>query len=140
MATIQAKDAVLQLSTDGTTYKNVVCEVGHTYNRSRSTNSVETKCYGGVALVSIGAKSGSIDFQGASETQPSATQVSANDINNYYENGTYLYWKLEVPTGGADRYRQGRGYITDLSEDAQIGDILQFSFTLTIDGDVDVTA
>ena len=140
MATIQAKDAVLQLSTDGVTYKSVVCEIGHTYNRSRSTNSVETKCYGGVALVSIGALSGSIDFQGAFETQPSSTQVSANDINTYFENGTYMYWKLEVPTGGADRYRQGRGYITDLSEDAQIGDILQFSFTVTIDGDVDIVA
>ena len=140
MSTIQAKDALLKLSTNGVTYDAVVCEIGHTYNRSRSTNSVETKCYGGVALVSIGALSGSIDFSGAFETQPSTGQVSANTIMGYFEAGTYLYWKLEVPTGGADRYRQGRGYITDLSEDAQVGDILQFSFTLTIDGDVDYAA
>ena len=140
MATIQAVDTVLQLSTDGVTYKSVVCEIGHTYNRERSTNSVETKCYGGVALVSIGAKSGNIDFTGAFETQPSATQVSANDIMGYFEDGDYLYWKSESPTGGASRYRQGRGYITSLNEDAQVGDIIQFSFTLTIDGDVDTVA
>lgn len=139
MATIQAKDAVLELSTDGVSYKSVVCEIGHTYNRERSTNSVETKCYGGVALVSIGAMSGSIDFTGAFETAPSGTQVSANEINDYVEDGTYLYFRLSV-NSGADRYRQGRGYITTLSEDAQTGDILQYSFTLTIDGAVTVDA
>lgn len=137
MATIQAKDAVLELSEDGVTWKTVVCEIGHTYNRERSTNSVETKCYGGVALVSVGASSGSIDFTGAFETSPSPTQVSANEINEYFEDATYLHFRLLV-NGGTDRKRQGRAYITTLSEDAQTGDILQYSFTLTIDGDVTI--
>lgn len=140
MARIQAKDAVLQLSTDGSTYKSVVCEIGHTLNRERSTNSVETKCYGGVAYVSVGALSGSIDFTGLFETQPSASQVSADDILGYIENGTYLYWKLSSGLSGDERYRQGNGYVTSDSEDAQIGDNVGFNFTLTIDGAIDISA
>lgn len=138
MATIQAKDAILKLSTDGTTYKEVVCEIGNTYNRERSTNSVETKCYGGVARVSVGAKSGTIDFTGLFETQPSSTQISAEEVQDYFENATYVYFKLETPSGGADRYRQGRGYITSTTEDAQIGENVTIDFTLVIDGDVDL--
>lgn len=140
MSKIQAVDAILQLGVDGVTYKAVVCEQGHTYNRERSTNSIETKCYGGVASVSIGAKSGTIDFTGAFETQPSTEQVSANDIMGYFENATYIYWLIESPTGvGNERYRQGRGYITSLSEDSQIGEVVIYNFTLTIDGDVTTT-
>lgn len=141
MSQIQGKDSILQLSTDGITYKAVVCETSHTFNRERSTNSVETKCYGGIALVSVGALSGSIDFEGVFETAPSGTQVSANEVFGYIENASYLYWKMEDPTGtGAYRYRQGRGYITTHSEVSAIGDLLTFSFTLTIDGQVDSIA
>ena len=140
MARISAKDTVLQLSADGVTYKTVVCEIGHTFNRERSTNSVETKCYGGVAYVSVGAISGSIDFTGLFETQPSATQVSADDILGFIENGTYLYWKITAGLSGDERYRQGNGYVTSDSEDAQIGDNVGFNFTLIIDGAVDITA
>lgn len=136
MARIQGKDVILKLSLDGVTYKEIVCETEHSYNRSRSTNQVETKCYGGVAFTSLGAKSGSTDYTGLFETQPSTTQVSGTEINTYFEDGTYLYWKEDTP----GRYRQGRGYITDLSESASVGDAVQFSFTLMHDGDVDITA
>lgn len=139
MSTIQGKDAILKISADGTTYKEIVCEVSHAFKRSRSTNSIETKCYGGVAYISVGALSGSIDFTGVFETQPGTTQVGANDMLDYLENATYLYFKLEVPTGGADRYRQGRCYVTSFDEDAKVGDVMQFNFTLTIDGAVGTT-
>lgn len=140
MSQIQGKDSILELSTDGITYKAVVCETSHTLNRERSTNSVETKCYGGIALVSVGALSGSIDFEGVFETAPSGTQVSSNEIFSYIENATYLYWREQNPTGtGTYRYRQGRGYITNQGEVSNIGDLLTFSFTLTIDGQIDVT-
>lgn len=137
MGRINAKDTVLELSVDGITYKTVVCEIGHDYNRERSNQSTETKCYGGVAFVSIGAKSGTIDFTGLFETAPSGTQVSANEINEYYEDGTYLYFRLQVV---GQRYRQGRAYVSTLKESAQVPDFLQFSFTLLIDGDVNTTA
>lgn len=140
MSLIQAKDVILQLSTDGTTYKPCICEIDHTYNREKSVNTVETKCYGGTSYVSLGAKSGTIEFTGAFETQPGTANVSANELNGYFEDDTYLYWKIEYPTGGASMYRQGRGYVTALSEPSAIGDLQQYTFTLTIDGDVDLIA
>lgn len=140
MGQVQAKDVVLQLSEDGVTYKPVVCEIDHTYNREKSVNTVETKCYGGTTYVSLGAKSGTIEFTGAFETLPGTGNVSANDINSYFENDTYLYFKIEYPSGGASMYRQGRGYITSLSEPSAIGDLQQFTFTLTQDGVIDLSA
>jgi len=80
MAKIQGVNVLLELSADGVTYKSVVCESGHTLNRERATNTVETKCYGGTSAVSIGALSGSIDYTGIFETAPTSTQLSGNDI------------------------------------------------------------
>ena len=132
MSKIQGSAVLLELSADGVTYKSVVCENGHTLNRSRSTNEVQTKCYGGTTSVSPGALSGTLDFTGIFETAPTASQMSGNDIFSYMENGTYLYFRLTT-TGYT---RKGNGYITDVSEDAPVDNLLAMEFTLTIDGPV----
>ena len=132
MSRIQGVNLVLELSTDGITYKGFVCEVGHTLNRTRSTNQVDTKCYGGTSYTSLGTMSGTIDLTGVLETAPDATQVSGNEMFGYSENGTLLYWRLST-TG---YLRKGQGYIVDYSEDAQSDGLVTSDFTLQIDGPV----
>lgn len=132
MAKIQGVNVLLELSADGVTYKSVICESGHTINRERATNTVETKCYGGTSSVSIGALSGSVDYTGIFDTAPSGTQLSGNEIFAYQEAGTYLYWRATT-TGYT---RKGQGYITSISEDAPVDNLLAIEFTIQIDGSV----
>lgn len=132
MSKIQGVAVLLELSADGVTYKSVICESGHTLNRERATNTVETKCYSGTSSVSIGALSGSIDFTGIFETAPTSSQLSGNEIFAYQEAGTYLYWRMTT-TGYT---RKGNGYVTSISEDAPVDNLLAMEFTIQIDGSV----
>jgi hypothetical protein len=138
MAKIQGNDVILQLSADGLYYLTLICEIGHTLNKTRDTQSTATKCDGGTPAVSIGAKTATIDFTAASDTEPSASQCSFEDVDGWYEAGTYLYWKIQYDDG-TDVYQQGRGYLTSMNSDSQVGGIHQFTGTLTVDGAVDTS-
>lgn len=136
MAKIQANDMSVQMSSDGVTYKTLVCEIGHTLNKTRDTQSTPTKCDGGTPAVSIGAKTAALEFTAAVETAPAAGQCSFTDVDGWYEAGTYMYWKI---VSGTNIYQQGRGYLTALSIDAQVGGIIQVTGTLQVDGAIDTT-
>lgn len=138
MAKIQGNDVMLLLSSDGVYYKTLICEIGHTLNKTRDTQSTATKCDGGTPATSIGAKSFTVDFTAATDDNPSGSQCSFKDVDDWYEGGNLLYWKITYESG-ADIYQQGRGYITSLSIDSQVGGIHQFNGTLTGDGAIDTT-
>ena len=138
MAKIQGNDVILQLSSDGLYYKTLICEIGHTLNKTRDTQATATKCDGGTPATSIGSKSYTIDFTAASDTAPTGSQCSFADVDGYYENGTYLYWKIQYDDG-SDLYQQGRGYVTSLNIDSQVGGIHQFTGTISGDGAIDTT-
>jgi hypothetical protein len=138
MAKVQGNDVILQLSEDGIYYKTLICEIGHTLNKTRDTQATATKCDGGTPAVSIGAKTVTIDFTAATDTAPTGSQCSFKDVDDWYEAGTLIYWKQQYDAG-ADIYQQGRGYITSVNSDSQVGGIHQFTGTINVDGAVDTT-
>lgn len=138
MAKIQGNDVILQLSSDGLYYKTLICEIGHTLNKTRDTQATATKCDGGTPATSIGAKTFTIDFTAATDDAPTANQCSTKDVDDWYEAGTYMYWKIQYGDG-TDIYQQGRGYITSLSIDSQVGGIHQVTGTITGDGAIDTS-
>lgn len=140
MSKINGIDVVLKLSTDGVTYKSLVCEISNGLDLTRNSNQVETKCDDGVAYVTLGALTGTIPFTAVAETTPSATQVSINEMLGYIKNKTYLYWKIEHPSGGALLYRQGNGYVISYNENYSVGELVQFEGEISIDGAIDITA
>lgn len=140
MSKINGIDVVLKVSTDGVTYKSFICEISSGMDLTRNSNSVETKCDDGVSFVTLGALTGTIPFSGVFESTVSATQVSANEMLGYFNNKTYLYWKLENPTGGAILYRSGNGYVTSFSESYNVGELVQCEGEIAIDGAIDLTA
>ena len=140
MSKIQANDITVQISTDGTTYKNLVCEIGNKLSKNRAVQQVATKCDSGTIAVGLGAKSYSIDFTAVVETAPTTlTQVSYKDLTGWFESGTYLYVKIENPSDGSAIYEQGRAYLTKLELDNQVQGVSQFSGTFTVDGALDTT-
>jgi hypothetical protein len=140
MSKINGLDVVLKVSTDGVTYKSFICEISSGLDLSRNSNQVETKCDNGVAYTTLGALTGTIPFSGVLETTVSATQVSANEMLGFFNSKTYIYWKIENPSGGALMYRSGNGYITSYSESYNVGELVQCEGEISIDGAIDLTA
>ena len=80
MAKIPGKDIVLQISTDdGTTWKDLICEISNTANYNRvTTTSPLTKCDVASAaqeLTLLGYTWG-FDFEALTDTAPSVSQVT----------------------------------------------------------------
>jgi len=141
MASINGKDVVVQLSTDGTTYKSLVCEISNSLPISRETNSVTTKCDNGTTTRSLGAYSWEVSGEAVAETAPSGTQISYEEMLGYIVGGNLLYVKVENPAAsGSNFYHQGQAYLTSLELSNEVNGVSQFSFTLSGTGALDISA
>jgi predicted secreted protein len=133
MSKINGKDIVLKLSTDGITYKSLICEISNDLSLDTQTTDVLTKC-SDLAYVSVGATSGEITFDAVADSDVTGSQVSINQIISWMVAKTTLYFKIEYPTGGAQLSRTGQGIITKYKENHTVQDLVQFSGTLKING------
>lgn len=141
MAHINGKDVSVQLSSDsGSTWKTLICELDHTFSLTRETSSVFTKCDSGTATVSLGAYSWQVSGNAVADTAPGVGQVSYEDMLGWAQGGTSLMILLEHPGAGTDFTESGSGYITSLERTAGTSDPVQFSFTFSGTGALDITA
>jgi hypothetical protein len=141
MAQINGKDVSVQLSSDsGTTWKTLICEIDHTFSLTRETSSVFTKCDSGTATVSLGAYSWQVTGNAVADTAPGATEVSYEDMLGWAQAGTSLMILMEHDAAGGDFTESGTGYITSLERTAGTVDPIQFSFTFSGTGALDITA
>ena len=136
--TIQSNQVPLQLSSDGVTYKNVVCKRTTNFNGTTSVNVEETDC--GIEK-GLGTPDWTIGFEGVVNTTPtSTTELSTADLLSLWLNKTLTYTKFLTGDGtGKNIYIQGTGYITDLTVDVSTGNLVAFSFTLNGVGNPDIT-
>lgn len=138
--TLQSNLVPIALSSDsGSTYKNVVCKKGWTLNHDTGTTKEETDCG---TLVGVGSNDWSFDFEGVMNTTPASTELSAEDILGFASAQTLLLIKAQYPTSGSpgtDLYAQGQGYITNLKISNTVGSLMQFTFTFSGTGTLDIT-
>ena len=137
--TIQSNQVPLSLSTDGITYKNVVCKRTWGFNLTSAVNTEETDC--GVEK-GLGAVDWTFNFEGVVNTTPNgATEMSAAVLIGLANNQTLTYVKALTGDGtGSNIYIQGSGYITDFSIENSVGSLIAFTFTFNGVGAVDITA
>jgi hypothetical protein len=136
--TIQSNQVPLALSTDGITYKNVVCKKSWNFNGTTAVNSEETDC--GIDK-GLGASDWSMDFAGVvNKTPTSSTEVSAATLAGWWVNQTLLYIKTTTGSVANDSYIQGTGYITDYGVQNSVGSLLAFTFTFNGTGTPDMSA
>lgn len=122
------------ISTDGVTYKSVVCKKAWNVAIDPQITSEDSDC--GVHT-SVGTTRWSFDAEIILNTTPNgATEVSANTVAGYANAGTLVYVKL-VYSGSY--YRQGQGYITNYRESAPLNGLVSASFTFTGDGTLDLS-
>lgn len=135
---IQSNLVPVTVSTDGNTYKSIVCKKAANFNGTTPTNVEQTDCG---PMVGLGSNEWSVDIEGVLNTTPnSATEISAKELADYWNNQTAIYIKLQYPTNsGTNFYLQGAGYITSFKLGIQVGQLVNFSATFSGNGTVDNT-
>jgi len=132
--TLQGKLIPFAISTNGSTYKNVVCKKATSLNVDNSVNKEQTDCG---TFSALGSVQWSFDFEGILNTTPAgATEVSANEMLGYANDQTLVYVKMLYST---TIYRQGQGYITNYKETYNTNGLVGFTATFTGDGTLDIT-
>ena len=135
--TVQSNLIPLAISTDGSTYYNIVCKKAWNFNGDTTTTSDESDC--GVHT-GLGANKWTFDFTALMNITPDADQKSAKDLLAYWAAQTLLYIKALYPTStGANMYVQGQAYLTSFKLTNQVGSLQEFSGTFTGTNDIDVT-
>lgn len=136
--TLQSNLIPFALSSDGVTYKNVVCKKAWNFNGTTNTTVEDTDCG---PLVGVGANAWTFDFEMVLNTTPiGATEISAKEVLSYWNNQTLSYAKVLYPSGtGANFYIQGSGYITSFVLQNTVGSLMTFTGTMTGNGAVDIS-
>jgi len=135
--TLQSSLIPLAVSTDGTTYKIIVCKKTANFNGTTTTTKEETDCG---SFKGLGANDWTMDFDGTVNTTPNGTETSWKDILNYWQAQTLLYVKIQSPSpGGTDFYIQGQAYLSNVKLTVQIGNLVAFSATFEGQGAIDNT-
>jgi hypothetical protein len=131
---VQSRNVPFAVSTDGNTYKNVVCKKTWGLTLAPQFTEEDSDCG---TLTAVGSVRFSFDFEIVLNTTPNgATEISANEMAGYANNGTLIYVKL-VSTGVY--FRQGSGYITNYTESAPINGFVTATGTVTGSGTLDIT-
>jgi hypothetical protein len=134
---IDGELVALYVSADsGTTWKEIVCAEDQSLEGSRNTTSRPTKC--GI-LKSKGPVGWSMPFAGVASITPESTQVSAQQMITYFQNGTDLDFKFAHKTDADILYREGSGFISAYTEEYPTEDYVGFSGTIEIEGDLILT-
>lgn len=136
MAAIDAINAPLELSTDGTTWKTLVCLTSTGTNMSRDVTRTETFC--GIS-VSLGQLQVTVPFSAICESAPTVTQVTYKDMLGYMNAGTLLYWRIYNGNSGANFFTSGQAYVTTLDQASEAGSTINFSGQLDMTGSLDIT-
>lgn len=136
---LASRDVPVMLSTDDITYKKVVCKKA--WNLSIDPQIVEEDSDCG-PLIAPGTVKWSVDMEFIMNLTPNgSTEISANEVAGYANNGTTVYIKLLYPDpGGTSFYRQGSGLITNYKENAPVNGLVSATCTFKGSGTLDLSA
>lgn len=122
------------LSTDGNTYKNVVCKKAWGLTLDAAVTQEDTDC---ATFSSVAAPRWSINFEIVLNLTPNSDEFSANDVAGFANERTQVYVKLLY---SSSYYRQGAGYISNWQESAPQGGVVTCTGTFTGTGVLDLSA
>jgi hypothetical protein len=138
MAQIQGTSVSLQIRQNGTTgdYLNVVCETTSSLSGSASVTTAVTKCN---TITSVSAPTITFAVEGVAETNPSAGQVSVENMLGWFQGNTLLDIKYEDPEGGGTNfYVQGTGYMTEFGITSPAEGAVTFTASFQLTGSIDI--
>lgn len=133
--TVAARSVPVAISTDGLTYKNVVCKKLWNLQVEKVVTEEESDCD---THIEVGSTKFSYDFEFILNTTPNgATEWGSDAVLGWTINGTLIYIKT---TSGSPYYRSGAGYITNYTESAPQGGLITATGTFRGTGSLDIEA
>lgn len=132
--TLQANQVPFAMGTDGISYKNVVCKKVSGFTLSPTLIEDESDCGPHTAT---GTKKFSFNVEFLLNLTPNgATEISANEVATWANNGTTVYVLLQYLTS---YFRQGAGVISGYSETLPLNGFVSATATISGTGLVDLT-
>lgn len=132
MAAIQSSDFVPQFSDDaGVTWQTLICPTSWNADGSSEVTKTSTLTCG--VLSAPGAFGYECSADAIADKNPTSTQVSVEQIQDWAVNGTELMFKAAAGTLGADLYMSGDSRISGLTITSEADDYLKFSVTWTVE-------
>lgn len=132
--TLQSSLVPFAMGTDGISYKNVVCKKLWGLSLNPTLIEDESDCGPHTAA---GTKKFSFNAEILLNLTPNtATEISANEVATWANNGTTVYVLLQYLTS---YYRQGSGVISAYQESAPLNGFVTATFTVSGSGLLDLT-
>lgn len=135
---LQSSNVPFYVSTDGVTYKMIVCKRGVTFTGNTPVTTEDTDCG---PIVGIASNQWTFDIDAVVNTTPDiGTAESYEQILAWWSAQTLLYVRWAHPdSAGTNFYHQGTAYITNLTSAVTQGASMTFTITFTGQGSLDVT-
>lgn len=135
MATFQSTSYPPEFSTDGTTWKTLICVTDWEYSGSNSINKEDTFC-GQVVGVGVPGLTGSANA--VCDSSVSSTQVTYEDALGWFVGATKIKFRSQNASG-TDWYMQCDCYITSIQQTFAAGSVVKFSINWESTGTLDNT-
>lgn len=137
MSNIQASTVPLELSTNNSSWWTLVCLENYTV--PLTANVVETETFCGIAT-GVGAIKHAVSGAAVCETAPTVSQVTYEQMLNWFKNKTTLYYRSQSPSSGSigsTFFVSGQCFVSALELQApSASDVIKFTFTLTGNGNL----
>lgn len=135
---IQSSSVPFYVSTDGSSWKMIVCKRGITFNGNTPVTTEDTDCG---PIIGIASNQWSFDVDVVVNLTPDiGTQESYEQLLAWWDAQTLLYVRWAYPdSGGTDFFHKGQAYITNITSQVQQGNAMNAQLTFSGQGAIDVT-
>jgi hypothetical protein len=143
MAKIQGSTQSVDISLDnGSTWESLICLRTSSVNGTLDSTVEQTNCG---TFTSIGKPNMTVDFDAICETAPTSEQVSYSALLTAFNAGTQIVVRVQNPvvtgsSAGASYYHKFDGYITSLTLNQSTTEFINFSGTISSNGEIDIIA
>lgn len=135
MATFQSTSYPPEFSTDGTTWKTLICVQDWEWSGDNTVNKEDTFCG---QVVGLGTPGVTGSANAVCDSTVGSTQVTFEDALGWFTNGTKVKFRTQ-DAAGANWYMQCDAYITSLQQSFAVGSVVKFSLGWESTGTLDNT-
>jgi hypothetical protein len=130
---LQSSAVPFYVSTNGSTWKMIVCKKSVTFKGTTPVNAEDTDCG---SIVGIASNQWTIDVDAVVNTTPDiGTCESYEQILKWWNLQTLLYVRWDYPdSAGTDFKHEGQAYITSLTGQVAQGTAMNFQATFSGQG------
>jgi len=136
---LQSSQVPFYVSTDGSSWKMIVCKKSVTFNGTTPVNTEDSDCG---PIIGLGSNQWTFDIDAIVNTTPNiGTQESYEQISKWWAAQTLLYVRFNYPdSAGTDLLHTGQAYITTLTNQVAQGAAMNFQATFSGQGAITIGA